>query len=142
MENPCVEQFVSSLAQSLTPGYREFISKLNFTSKLHPQNKTKGDDKRQRRDTERIHHVHQLPRDRHSHSRSCRKPYSDILAQTHHQSLDCSDDDRSISEYSSKHGDKQPYSDSASEVLLDSGSPERHSPEPRHRRSRARPSRP
>ena len=31
MENPCVEQFISSLAQSLTPGYPEFINKLNFS---------------------------------------------------------------------------------------------------------------
>ena len=31
MDNPCVEQFVFSLAQSLTPGYPEFISKLNFS---------------------------------------------------------------------------------------------------------------
>ena len=31
MENPCVEQFISSLAQSLEPGYPEFISRLNFS---------------------------------------------------------------------------------------------------------------
>ena len=114
------------------------VSNSSAASKLHPQNKTKGGDRRQRRDTERIRHVHQVPRDRHSHSRSCRKPYSDILAQTTHH---YSEDDDSISEYSSKHGyDRydRAYSDSASEVLLDSGSAERYSPEPRHRRSRAR----
>ena len=109
------------------------------TSNHHPQNKTKGGDNRQRRDTERNRHVHQLPRDRHSHSRSCRKPYSDILAQTTYH---CSEDDRSISEYSSKYGYDRAHSDSASEVLLDYGSPERYSPEPRHRQSRARFSRP
>ncbi|XP_060945884.1 growth hormone secretagogue receptor type 1-like [Limanda limanda] len=32
MANPCVDQFVSFLAQSLTPSYPEFISKLNFIS--------------------------------------------------------------------------------------------------------------
>ena len=31
MENPCVEQFITSLAQNLEPGYPEFISRLNFS---------------------------------------------------------------------------------------------------------------
>ncbi len=31
MENPCVEQFISSLAQSLKPGYPELIRRLNFS---------------------------------------------------------------------------------------------------------------
>ncbi|CAB1442932.1 unnamed protein product [Pleuronectes platessa] len=109
-----------------------------------PQNftlttKRGGGDSRQRGDTERICLVHQLPRDRHSHSRSCRKPYSDILAQTNNL---YSEDDDSISEYSSKYGYDRAHSDSASEVHFESGSAERYSPEPRHRRSRARSSRP
>lgn len=99
------------------------VSNTSAASKLHPHNKPKGGDKRQRRDTERNRHVHQLPGDRHSHSRSCRKSYTDILAQTHYQPLDCSDDDHSISEYSSNHS----YNPADS-----------YSPEPRHRHSRAR----
>ena len=31
MEDPCVEQFISSIAQSLEPGYPELISKFNFS---------------------------------------------------------------------------------------------------------------
>ncbi|CAB1432686.1 unnamed protein product [Pleuronectes platessa] len=77
--------------------------------------------------------------DRHSHSRSCRKPYSDILAQTNYH---YSEEDDSISEYNSRYGYDRAHSDSAYEVKLESGSAERYSPEPQHRRSRARSSRP
>ncbi len=30
MKNPCVEQFISALAQSVKPGYFEFINRLNL----------------------------------------------------------------------------------------------------------------
>ena len=115
------------------------VSNLSTASKRPPHNKTRGGDSRQHGDTERIRHVHQLPRDRHSHSRSCRKPYSDILAQTDNH---YSEDDDSISEYSSKYGYDRTHSDSASERNLEPGPAARYSPEPRHRRSRARSSRP
>ncbi len=30
MENPCVEQFISAVAQTVKPGYFEFINRLNI----------------------------------------------------------------------------------------------------------------
>lgn len=54
--------------------------------KHHPRKSSKGGDKRQHGD--HSHHVHQLSWDRHSHSRSCRNPYSEILGRHYNQPID------------------------------------------------------
>ena len=104
-------------------------------SKDHPHNRPKGGDKKPRRDTERNRHVHQLRRDRHSHNRSSRRPYAEILAQKYDQPMYGSDDDHSISDYHLEHGHNPSDSDSASECLSASGYLERYSPEPRVKRN-------
>ena len=117
------------------------VSSRSATSKDHLHNRSKGGHKRLHKDTERNRHVHQLRRDRHSHNRSVRKPYSEILSQNWR---DRSDDDHSISNHSSdsdhgsEHGHNLADSDSYSECLSASGYLERYSPEPRvkHKSSR------
>ena len=119
------------------------VSYRSAASKDHPHNSPKGGDKKQHRNTERNRRVHQLRRDRHSHNRSFRRPYAEILAQKCDQTMDRSDDDHSISDHSSLHGHHSSDSDSASECLSPSGYTERYSPEPqvknlRYKSSRAR----
>ena len=99
----------------------------------HPHNHPKRGDKRPLGDAERHHHVHQLHRDRHSHNRSSRRPYAEVLAQKCDQPLDESANDRSISNHSSEHGHNPSDSNSASECFSASDYPECYSPEPREK---------
>ncbi|XP_037628624.1 uncharacterized protein LOC119489809 isoform X2 [Sebastes umbrosus] len=100
------------------------VSSRSATSKAHLHNRSKGGQKRRHKDTERNRHVPHLHRDRHSHNRSVRKPYAEILSQNWR---DRSDDDLSISDHisdseqGSEHGHNLAYSDSYSECLSASG---------------------
>lgn len=101
------------------------VSSKPSASRPHPHYTSKGGDKRSHRDTERNRRVHQLRRDRHSHSRSCKKPYAEIVAQNYEQS----DDDHSISDHSEEHGQPHSDNDSISEGLPISSYQEHYSPD-------------
>ncbi len=123
------------------------VSQRPKCSKDHPHDRPKGGDKGLQQDTERNRHVHQLRRDRHSHNRSCRRPYSEILAQRYDQPTGRSDDELLISAYNSTRSHSLSDSDNASECSSASSDLEHYSPEPqvkrkwRHRSFKARSSR-
>ena len=104
-------------------------------ARTHPHHRPKGGDRRQHRDTERNRPVHHLPRDRHSHNRSCRRPYSEMSAHNYDQPMDHSEDDRSISDQSSEHGYDYSDSGNASGCLSAPGYTERNRPAPPARRN-------
>ncbi|KAL7380779.1 hypothetical protein ABVT39_023988 [Epinephelus coioides] len=72
------------------------VSHRSSAPKHHPHNSSKGCVKRQQGDKKRNRYVPQLRRDGHSHNRSCRRPYSEILAQNCDLPIDQSDDEHSI----------------------------------------------
>ncbi|XP_056256394.1 uncharacterized protein LOC130184486 [Seriola aureovittata] len=96
------ETMVNSKARGKTTepsNSNTLASHRHVTSKDHPQNRSKGGDKRPHMGAERNRHAHQVRRDRHSHNRSRRRPYAEILAQTQDQSTHGSDNDHVISDH-------------------------------------------
>ncbi|KAL7407266.1 hypothetical protein ABVT39_005928 [Epinephelus coioides] len=118
--HPCVHTHVVLMTCKDTPSIYE-LRRLTqiFCPRTPPPQQLEGDVKRQQGDKKRSRYVPQLRRDGHSQNRSCRRPYSEILAQNCDLPVDQSDDEHSISASSYR---------------------ERYSPEPpaKHRHSRAR----